>query len=43
MGKNNLKKKYPNLDFSKTESELTKELGFDRIWNCGLYKYTLFC
>jgi hypothetical protein len=43
MGKNNLKKKYPNLDFSKTESELTKELGFERIWNCGLYKYTLFC
>jgi very-short-patch-repair endonuclease len=41
MGKNNLKKKYPNLDFTKSESQLTEELGFDKIWNCGLFKYVL--
>ena len=26
-------------DSQKTESEAAKELGFDRIWNCGLIKY----
>jgi hypothetical protein len=41
FGKNNLKKKYPHLDFNKSENELTKELGFSKIWNCGLYKYEL--
>jgi very-short-patch-repair endonuclease len=41
FGKNNLKKKYPNIDLSKTERELTSELGFDRIWDCGLFKYVL--
>jgi very-short-patch-repair endonuclease len=41
FGKNSLKKKYPNLDFSKTEKELMNELGFDRIWDCGLFKYEL--
>lgn len=41
FGKNTLKKKYPNLDFSKSEKELTEELGFDRIWDCGLFKYEL--
>jgi len=41
FGKSNLKKKYPDLDFSKTEKELTSELGFDRIWDCGLFKYEL--
>lgn len=41
FGKTTLKKKYPNLDFSKSENELTKELGFDRIWDCGLFKYEL--
>lgn len=34
-------KKYPYLDFSKTEKELTTELGFQRIWDCGLFKYEL--
>jgi len=41
FGKNNLKKRYPNLDLSKTEKELTEELGFDKIWDCGLFKYEL--
>lgn len=41
FGKNALKKKYPNLDFTKTEKQLTTELGYDRIWDCGLFKYEL--
>jgi hypothetical protein len=41
FGKNNMRKKFPHLDFSKSESVLTKELGFSKIWNCGLYKYEL--
>jgi hypothetical protein len=41
FGKNSLKRKYPNLDFNKTEKELTLELGYDRIWDCGLFKYEL--
>ena len=41
FGKNNLKKKYPYLDFNKSEHELMKELGYDRIWDCGLFKYEL--
>lgn len=41
FGKNSLKKKYPNLDFSKTEKEIMDELGYDRIWDCGLFKYEL--
>lgn len=41
FGKNNLKKRYPNLDFKKTENELMKELGYDRIWDCGLFKFQL--
>lgn len=43
FGKSSLKKKYPHLDFTKTEKELTIELGFDRIWDCGLFKYELMC
>lgn len=41
FGKSSLKLKYPYLDFTKTERELTKELGYDRIWDCGLFKYEL--
>jgi len=41
FGKNTIKKKYPNMDFNKTEKELTAELGYDRIWDCGLFKYEL--
>ncbi len=39
FGKTNLTKKYSNLDMNKSERELTSELGFDRIWDCGLLKY----
>jgi len=41
FGKNNLKKRFLNLDYTKTEKELTAELGYDRIWDCGLFKYEL--
>jgi hypothetical protein len=41
FGKSNLKRKYPYLDFTKSESELTKELGYSKIWDCGLFKYQL--
>jgi hypothetical protein len=41
FGKNSLKRKFPELDFSKTEKELMTELGYDRIWDCGLFKYEL--
>lgn len=39
FGKNNLRNKYPDIDLTKTESEITKELGFSKIWDCGLFKY----
>lgn len=41
FGKTGLRKKYPDLDFTKSEKELTTELGFERIWDCGLIKYEL--
>jgi hypothetical protein len=41
FGKTALKKKHSNLDFTKTENELMTELGYDRIWDCGLFKYKL--
>jgi hypothetical protein len=41
FGKSSLRKKYPELDFTKTEKELMSELGYDRIWDCGLFKYEL--
>jgi hypothetical protein len=33
-----LHKKY-GLPLSMTEKEMTEQLGFYRIWDCGLYKY----
>lgn len=27
------------FDSSMTEKEMTKQLGFDKIWDCGLYKF----
>lgn len=33
-----LSKKY-NLPLDMTEKEMTEQLGFYRIWDCGLYKY----
>jgi hypothetical protein len=38
--KKNLSKKY-DLDMNLTEREMTKLLGYDRIWDCGLFKYEL--
>ena len=33
-----LSKRY-GLDINLTETEMTKELGYNRIWDCGLIKY----
>lgn len=42
FGKNKLKKRYPEVyDESKTEWEMMQELGYDRIWDCGKFKYEL--
>lgn len=42
FGKNKLKNKYPdNYDKNKTEWEIMQEVGFDRIWDCGKFKYIL--
>src|ERR1035437_1745734 len=35
-----LHKKY-GLDLSLTETEMVRALGYDRIWDCGLFKYKL--
>lgn len=29
----------PHLNPTMTEHEMAKELGYDRIWDCGLLKY----
>ena len=37
-----LLKKYPDqVTSDMTETEMAKILGFDRIWDCGLFKYEL--
>jgi DNA-dependent RNA polymerase auxiliary subunit epsilon len=42
FGKNSIKRKYPEIyDENKTEWEMMQELGYDRIWDCGKYKYEL--
>ena len=33
-----LHKKY-GLPLTMTETEMTEQLGYYKIWNCGLYKY----
>lgn len=38
MSKIALHKKY-GFPMTMTEKEMAKELGYDRIWDCGLYKY----
>lgn len=38
MTKKTLSKKY-GFPLTMTESEMAKELGYDRIWDCGLFKY----
>jgi hypothetical protein len=36
-----LLRKYPNvLNEDMSEKQMTEKLGFDRIWDCGLYKYS---
>jgi hypothetical protein len=37
-----LHKKY-GLDLSMTEIQMVQSLGYDRIWDCGLFKYKLIC
>ena len=37
--KDKLVKKYSQLNPRMTETEMVKELGYDRIWDCGLIKY----
>ena len=36
--KQNIAKKY-NLPLTMTEKEMVEQLGYYRIWDCGLYKY----
>ena len=42
FGKSSLKKKFPEIyNDNKTEWEMMQELGYDRIWDCGKFKYEL--
>jgi hypothetical protein len=42
FGKKNIKKRFPKIyDDKKTEWEMMKEVGFDRIWDCGKYRYEI--
>jgi len=42
FGKNAIKKRYPEVyDKNKTEWEMMQELRYDRIWDCGKFKYEL--
>ncbi len=42
FGKNAIKRKFPHVyDSNKTEWEMMQELGYDRIWDCGKFKYEL--
>ena len=42
FGKSSLKKKFPEIyNNNKTEWEMMRELGYDRIWDCGKFKYEL--
>ena len=36
-----LHKKY-NLPLTMTESEMSKELGYQKIWDCGLLRYVYY-
>jgi hypothetical protein len=41
-GKQKIKEKFPDIyDEDKTEWEMMQEAGFDRIWDCGKFKYIL--
>lgn len=42
FGKSTLKRKHPEIfNENKTEWEMMQELGYDRIWDCGKFKYEL--
>jgi len=42
FGKNSIKKRFPEVyNINKTEWEMMQELGYDRIWDCGKFKYEL--
>lgn len=42
FGKSNLKKRFPNsYSKDKTEWEIMQSLGYDRIWDCGKFRYEL--
>jgi len=42
FGKSSLRKKFPQIyDDSKSEWEIMQEAGYDRIWDCGKFKYEL--
>jgi len=42
FGKSSLKKKFPEIyDEKKTEWEMMQMLKYDRIWDCGKFKYEL--
>ncbi|MFW6219640.1 MAG: GNAT family N-acetyltransferase [bacterium] len=43
FGKSSIKRKFPEIyDENKTEWMMMQESGFDRIWDCGKFKYELF-
>lgn len=33
------KQKFPEADMSKTEWEIMQDMGYDRIWDCGVTKW----
>ena len=37
--KSKIKIKFPNVDLSKTEKDIMKELEYGRIWDCGTKVY----
>jgi len=42
FGKGSLKKRFPEIyDENKTEWQMMQELGYDRIWDCGKFRYEL--
>lgn len=41
MNKQALHKTY-GFPMTMTEKEMTKELGYGRIWDCGLFKYVFY-
>jgi len=42
FGKNSIKKKFPEVyNPDKTEWEMMQELGYDRIWDCGKFRYEM--